>query len=223
MSVTDAVGGYGSGKEIYVFKTPETESYLPGDINNDKLIDHNDLTSYINYMGLRKGDADFEGYISKGDLNENGLIDAYDVSVAATQLEGGTVSSRADKVAGNIEISAAKRSYNKDEIVEITVKGINLKSVNALSFALPYNPQDYEFIDIQPLYMKEMENLTKDRLHTNGTKALYPAFVNVGNKETIEGNVDLFIIQLKAKRNIKFELKMIDGFLVDKNLNSFKF
>ena len=43
MSITEAVGNYGSGQEIYVFRVPETESYLPGDINNDKWVDENDL------------------------------------------------------------------------------------------------------------------------------------------------------------------------------------
>lgn len=87
LHVTESAGDYGSGREIYVFKVPGTESYLPGDINNDGKIDRNDLTSYINYTGLRKGDSDFEGYISNGDINKNGLIDAYDISVVATQLE----------------------------------------------------------------------------------------------------------------------------------------
>lgn len=217
--ISDAVGGYGSGRELYVFKVPGTESYLPGDINNDKLIDRNDLTSYTNYTGLRKGDADFEGYISNGDLNKNDLIDAYDISVVTTQLDGGVDRKRIEKIDGRVEISTSKRTYSKDEIIELKVKGTNLRSVNALSFALPYNPQDYEFIGIEPLNMKEMENLTNDRLHTNGVKSLYPAFVNIGNKEAIEGDSDLFIIKLKARRNIKFDLKIIDGFLVDKNLN----
>ena len=39
-------------------------------------IDRNDLTSYMNYTGLRRGDSDYEGYISKGDINMNDLIDA---------------------------------------------------------------------------------------------------------------------------------------------------
>ncbi|MDR1707639.1 MAG: DUF5110 domain-containing protein [Prevotella sp.] len=219
LAISDAIGGYGSGRELYVFKVPGTESYLPGDINNDKLIDRNDLTSYINYTGLRKGDADFEGYISNGDLNKNGLIDAYDISVVAIQLDGGVDRKRIEKIDGKIEINTPKRAYNKDEIIEIKVNGLNLRSVNALSFALPYNPQDYEFIGIQPSNMKEMENLTNDRLHTNGVKSLYPTFVNIGNKEALEGNSDLFIIKFKAKRNMKFDLKAIDGFLVDKNLN----
>ena len=197
---------------------PGTESYLPGDINNDKLVDENDLTSYTNYTGLRRGDADFEGYISNGDLNRNGLIDAYDISVVTTQLEGGADGVRGEKVEGNISISTPKRSYAKGEIIEVLVKGTDLRHVNALSFALPYNPADYEFAGIQPLGMKAMENLTNDRLHTNGVKSVYPTFVNIGEREALEGDCDLFVIRFKACRNVKFDLKMLDGFLVDKQL-----
>lgn len=224
LSVTEGVGNYGSGRELYVFKVPGTESYLPGDINNDGKIDNNDLTSYTNYTGLRKGDGDFEGYISNGDINKNDLIDAYDISVVATQLEDGVdESDETEKVSGSIEMSTAKRSYNKDEIIEVVVKGIDLKSVNALSFALPYDQQKFEFVGVQPVSMKEMENFTYDRLHTNGTKALYPTFVNIGNKPSLEGTNDLFILKLKAKQRVSFNLKMIDGLLVDKKLNVCKF
>ncbi|WP_316751471.1 TIM-barrel domain-containing protein [Pedobacter gandavensis] len=224
MAVTEGVGGFGSGRELYVFKVPGTESYLPGDINNDRLIDRNDLTSYMNYTGLRSGDGDFEGYISNGDINKNGLIDAYDISLVATRIDGGVnMDAKIDKVAGKLAISTAKQDYNKDEIIEVKVKGNNLKSVNALSFALPYNAADYEFVSIQPLNAKHMENMTYDRLHTNGKKALYPTFVNLGDKEALNGSTELFIIKLKAKRKLKFDLKAIDGLLVDKNLNSVTF
>lgn len=223
MAVTEGVGGFGSGRELYVFKVPGTESYLPGDINNDRLVDRNDLTSYMNYTGLRQGDGDFEGYISNGDINKNGLIDAYDISLVATRIDGGVNDSKIDKVAGKLSISAAKPSYNKDEIIEIKVKGTNLKSVNALSFALPYNAADFEFVNIQPTNVKQMENMTYDRLHTNGKKALYPTFVNLGQKDALNGTTELFIIKLKAKRKVKFDLKAIDGILVDKNLNSVTF
>ncbi|KUY20748.1 alpha-xylosidase [Elizabethkingia miricola] len=223
ISVEQAVGDYGTGRELYVFKVPGTESYLPGDINNDKLIDRNDLTSYTNYTGLRKGDADFEGYVSNGDVNKNNLIDAYDISVVATQLDGGVDEAKIEKVAGKLEITAPKQNYNKDEIIEVTVKGTNLKSVNALSFALPYNAQDYEFVGIQTLDTKKMENLTNDRLHSNREKVLYPTFVNLGKQEALNGNNNLFIIKFKAKKNLKFNLKSQQGVLVDKDLNSVNF
>ena len=223
IAVEDGVGGFGSGRELYVFKVPGSESYLPGDINNDHLVDKNDVTSYINYTGLRKGDGDFEGYISKGDLNKNDLIDAYDISVVATQLEGGAVAGKIDQIAGKLEIRTVKQNYDKGEIIEVLVKGTGLKDVNALSFALPYQAQDYEFTGIKPLAIKQMENLSYDRQHTNGDKAVYATFVNIGNKETLAGNQDLFILRFKSKRKVKFNLKTVDGFLVDKQLNVVKF
>lgn len=217
IAVTEATGDAGAGRELYVFKVPGTETYLQGDINHDGLIDKNDFTSYLNYTGLRKGDADFEGYISKGDINQNGLIDAYDISVVATQLDA-AIDNKTDTIAGRIEMSTTKLAYEKDEIVEIRIKGIGLKSINALGFSLPYNSQDYEFTSVQPLNMKEMQNLTYDRLHTNGTKALYATFVNLGHKEKLTGDMDMFVIKLKAKRSVQFNLKVIDGVLVNKNL-----
>ena len=223
ITVDEGVGNFGSGRELYVFKVPGTDSYLPGDINNDRLIDRNDLTSYLNYTGLRKGDADFEGYVSNGDVNKNNLIDAYDISVVATQVDGGASDDKIKSVAGSLLLSTPKQTYNKDEIVEITVKGKDLVSVNALSFALPYSTADYEFVGITPVGLKNMENFTNDRLHSNREKVLYPTFVNVGKQDALNGNETLFVIKLKAKHNLKFNLKPSDGLLVDKDLNSVKF
>lgn len=223
LSVTEGAGGFGSGKEMYIFKVPNTESYLPGDINNDGLLDINDLTSYTNYTGLRKGDADFEGYISNGDMNKNDLIDAYDISVLTTRLEGG-VESKEDslKISGAIKLSTDKENYLKDELIEIHVKGNNLQNINALSFALPYDPQLYTYEGTQTVNMKAMENLTNDRLHTNGVKALYPTFVNIGEKEKLIGTETLFILKFKAKKDLMLNLKMIDGLLIDQKLNIIK-
>lgn len=221
--VTKAVGDYGSGREIYVFRVPGSESYIQGDVNNDGKVDGNDLTSYMNYTGLRMGDSDFEGYISRGDIDGNNLIDAYDISVAATQLEGGVQPSDEEHVAGEVILSANGRSFKAGDEVEIRVSGRGMKAVNALSFALPYDQQLYDFVGIEAVAVKGMENLTNDRLHTDGEKVLYPTFVNVGDKPAVEGDVELFVIRLKAKGNVQFDLKAQNGVLVDKNLNRVTF
>lgn len=221
--VTKAVGDYGSGREIYVFRVPGSESYIQGDVNNDGKVDGNDLTSYMNYTGLRMGDSDFEGYISRGDIDGNSLIDAYDISVAATQLEGGVQPSDEEHVAGEVTLSANGRSFKAGDEVEIHVGGRGMKAVNALSFALPYDQQLYDFVGIETVAVKGMENLTNDRLHTDGEKVLYPTFVNVGDKPAVEGDVELFVIRLKAKGNVQFDLKAQNGVLVDKNLNRVTF
>ncbi|NLI36412.1 MAG: DUF5110 domain-containing protein [Bacteroidales bacterium] len=222
LSVTEGVGSYGSGRELYVFKMPHTASYIPGDINNDGKIDNNDLVSYTNYTGLRKGDPDFDGYISNGDINKNGLIDAYDISNVATALEGG-IKEECDslqKLSGNIVlVDSVAKEYAKDDIISITVKGTNLKAVNAFSFALSYDQNDLEYMGTQPIHAKEMENLTYDRLHKTGGKVLYPTFVNIGEKETLSGDLDLCVIRFKAKHHLKVNLKPANIILVDKYLN----
>ncbi|HTG55934.1 MAG TPA: discoidin domain-containing protein, partial [Niabella sp.] len=223
LQVTEGVGNFGSGREIYVFKVPGSASYIPGDINNDGKIDHNDLTSYTNYTGLRKGDGDFEGYISNGDINKNNLIDAFDISNVTTQLDGGVSLDSVGKLGGKLILTPNKASYKKGENIEIAVRGQHLGSVNALSFALPYVAEQYEYVGTQTISTGTMENLTYDRLHTNGTKSLYPTFINVGKKQLLNGSAELFIIKMKAKRDLKFDLKATDGILAGKDLDAVTF
>lgn len=219
LHLTEAVGNFASGNEMYVFKVPGTESLLQGDINRDKRIDENDLTSYMNYTGLRKGDSDFD-YVSIGDINGNGLIDAYDISCVSTELDGG-VRNSSDHVAGKLKLKPNKLTYAAGDLLEITVSGQGLHYVNGLSFALPYSTQELEYAGTEPLDMKEMVNLTYDRLHTNGRKALYPTFVNRGNNFLLEdGDHDLFIIKFRTKKAGKFSIKPTDGILVDRNLGT---
>ncbi|MGV3765976.1 MAG: TIM-barrel domain-containing protein [Chitinophagaceae bacterium] len=223
IAVTEGVGGFGSGRELYVFKVPGTESYLPGDINNDRVIDRNDLTAYLNYTGLRKGDGDFDGYISNGDVNRNDLIDAYDISVVATQLEPGENGYDQPKLNGRIVLSTPKKEYQQGETIQVKVTGTDLKAVNAFGFSLPYDPQELEYTGIQALQVNGMENFTYDRLHTNGARSLYPTFIHLGNKAPLAGSSDLFIITFKAKRKTKPAFKPGDGLLINKKLETLRF
>lgn len=217
LHIYEAVGGFGSGAELYVFRKPNTQGEIQGDINRDKRIDENDLTSYMNYTGLRKGDADYD-YVSIGDINHNQLIDAYDISCVAVELDGGAAQSN-DKVRGSIQLVANKTTFKAGDDIEIQVKGKNLHYVNALSFALPYNANLLAYKGITLQGTKEMVNLTYNRLHTNGQKALYPTFVNRGNNFLLdEGEPKLFIIKFKAKKAGKLNLNIKDGMLVDRNL-----
>lgn len=219
LAVSDAVGSFGSGRELYVFRQPNTEGRLQGDINKDKRIDENDLTSYMNYTGLRRGDADFE-YVEAGDLNGNGLIDAYDISHVATQLAGGVKHSRKDVLSGKLELSTNKMRFRAGEEVEVLVRGSkDLKGVNALSFALSYDPTLLEYVGTKTAGVEQMENLTYDRLHSNGVRALYPTFVNLGQKPLLSGDAELFVLRFRAKKAGQWTPRSTDGILVDRSLN----
>lgn len=233
-SVTEAVGSFGSGQEMYVFRVPGTECTYQGDINRDRRIDENDLTSYMNYTGVRRNrDADYD-YVSVGDINQNGLIDSYDASCACVELDGGVENSN-DHVAGALDfqlwkngaaakVGAKEISVSAGDELEILVTGRDLHSVNALSFALPYDHTLVEYAGIELIGMKDMVNLTYDRLHSDKTKALYPTFVNRGNSSLLEdGAPELFRLRFKALKAGKFSLDILDSMLVDRNLGTVTF
>ena len=222
MVVDKANNNYGTGRQLYIFKVPGTESFLPGDINSDGVIDDNDQTSYLNYTGLRKGDSDF-GYVSRGDVNKNGLIDAYDISNVSTQLNNGISNTLIEKVDGKLTLSASKNKYQAGDTLEIKVNGSLLKSVNAFSFALPYNGKLLECIGVKTINTKEMDNLTYNRLHSNGDRVLYPTFVNLGDQSALEGDGTILILLFKVKRFFKFNLDLQNGLIVDKYLNTVEF
>lgn len=222
--IEEAVGGFGSGQELFVFRRPNTDGELQGDINRDRKVDDNDFTSFMNYTGLRKTDADFD-YVAAGDLNQNGLIDAYDIAHVAVELDNPLgLSLAAKEVSGKIELLPSVRQYKAGEVVELRVWGKDLKAVNALSFALPYDADELEYLGTELKGMQEMSNLTYDRLHSNGQKVLYPTFVNRGQRPTIDtANAELFVLRFRAKKAGKFSLRHSDGLLVDRNLGVQKF
>lgn len=222
LNVTKAVGSFGSGRQLYVFRVADSEYYIPGDLNKDGRLDENDLTSFLNYTGLRKGDGDFD-YISIGDLNKNGLIDVYDISSVAIELESGVSSRRVAPVAGTVTVKADKTAYKAGDEVTITVSGKGMQSVNGISLAIPYDVAEYEYIGTEATGIPQMYNMTYDRLHTNGQKALYPTFVNLGEQRYAEGDGTLITIKFRAKKGGKFNLKPQDGMIVDKYMNVVKF
>lgn len=218
MDVKKALGDFGSGAELYVFRQPGTKVLIPGDVNQDGKIDENDLTSYMNYTGLKKGDSDFDGYISNGDINGNGLIDAYDISNVATLLEGGVTEKDMRQPAGTITYTYNKAAYQAGDEVTVTVKGTGLQAVNALSLVMPYDLKTMQYTKTDPVAVKDMRNMTYDRHHTDGSQVLYPTFVNIGQQPTIEGSATLFVIHFKALRAFRAPKTSAKGMLVSNNL-----
>lgn len=218
MDVKKALGDFGSGAELYVFRQPGTKVLIPGDVNQDGKIDENDLTSYMNYTGLKKGDSDFDGYISNGDINGNGLIDAYDISNVATQLEGGVTEKDMRQPAGTITYTYNKAAYQAGDEVTVTVKGTGLQAVNALSLVMPYDLKTMQYTKTDPVAVKDMRNMTYDRHHTDGSQVLYPTFVNIGQQPTIEGSATLFVIHFKALRAFRAPKASAKGMLASNNL-----
>jgi hypothetical protein len=219
MAITAARGNFGSGREMYIFKVPGSETVLQGDINHDGRVDMDDFTSYMNYTGLRAGDSDFDGYISGGDINKNGLIDAFDIATVGIAMHGGVKTYGMGTLAGTLDLVAPK-SITKGEEVKVIIRANGLSEVNAWSVAIPYDATQLKYVKTVPTGTLEMDNLAYDRLHKNGDKALYPTFVNTGNKAVLSGSGNLVEITFIALQSGSLNLQMKDVLLVDKKMNT---
>ena len=66
--------------------------------------------------------------------------------------------------------------------------------------------------------MEILKNISKDRLHSDGSKLIYPTFVNIGEQPAVEGTHDLFTIKLKTRKACKPSFKFSNLMMVDKFL-----
>lgn len=89
--------------------------------------------SYRNYTGLESVDSDFNGYVEKGDLNKNGVIDAYDISYVLRQLDGGIEIPDVEEIAGGLSLAVVnengKDTYLPYDTLTFTLKGQDLKTL----------------------------------------------------------------------------------------------
>ena len=105
----------------------------------------------------------------------------------------------------------------EDETVTLTIQGKDLKGINGISLCIPYDPTTLEYTgNTASTNTKEMYNMTRDRLHTNGQKALYPTLVNIGNGNVLDGDCELMQLTFKALRDADIKVNATDGILVDK-------
>lgn len=216
----ESVGNFIAMREFRPYKVDGTNGQVVGDWNNGGTIEEGDLTFLQNYTGLSSVDADWD-YVSMADLNFNNVIDAYDISYVASQLEGGVVPTDGGKVAGEVMLVPSKTSISANETFTVDVVGTGLSDVNAFSLEIPLEASEYEFVKTETtVATASMRNLSKIRMHSNNKQDLYVVFTNVGDNIKVNGTETIARITLKAKNDINFALAPTNALVVDSNLNS---
>ncbi|WP_285182284.1 hypothetical protein, partial [Mycobacterium tuberculosis] len=78
-------------------------------------------------------DSDFNGYVQNGDLNQNGVIDAFDINYVMTKL-GKTPVSKPDEKSpsGTLALQSDKTTYAPGETITLNLIGKDLTNVNSL-------------------------------------------------------------------------------------------
>lgn len=207
LTVKESVGSFFSARELLAYKVDKTNGFIVGDTDSSGSIGEGDLTFYQNYTGLKETDGDWQYIKAKhGDIDGNGIVDAYDLSYVASQLNGG-ISNPARGVDGKITILPSKTDIKEGDEVLLNVYGIGLKNVNAFSVEFPQDNDLFTIENAGSPTMKTafMKNFSKPRTHSDMSVDGYTLFTNVGKQDTLNGTGSIATIRIKAKQDFKWE------------------
>lgn len=195
-------GDFVSGRELLLFKRDGSSKAVLGDITNDGRVNEDDQTSLMNYAGLTANiDSDFNGYVQNGDLNRNGVIDAFDINYVMTKL-GKTPVTKPDEQApaGTLALEAEKQTYLPGETITLNLLGKDLANVNSLFARVPLTNPNVELVKVEPTQATaQMVNFSKTRTHGDNSRDLYLIFANEGQQKRLSGDQKLATITLRTK------------------------
>lgn len=221
--IKEAVGGFGSGYEFRPYRVDNSAVYPAGDYNADNKVDDGDLTFLQNYIGIKETDADWD-YVSRADVNYNGIIDGYDLAFISSQLDGGVVAGNTD-VSGNIVLIPSKTELKAGEEFAVKVYANNFNDINAFSMEIPFDTSKYALStggteDIKSTELtKEMLNYSKLLVKDN-TARMNIVFANRGNKTKITGTGVVAVLKLRAVADTAFDMVPSNAIAVNSDFDS---
>nr|WP_300899060.1 cohesin domain-containing protein [uncultured Acetatifactor sp.] len=191
--------------EMPVYKKEGTKGFAVGSTNGNATVTEGDYTNMKNYLGTSvKDGSNFTDQIQKrcGDINMNGIYDVYDYAYTMFHLDDGTTMT--GKPEGSIALVPESESVKAGETFTMTVLAKGALNVNAFGKVIDYNPAKLEFVSIEGNdSVKQMENLTVNKVYSDGTAYVNLAFANRGNKKLYNGSDELAVITMKALADVR--------------------
>ena len=164
-----------------------------------------DYTNMKNYLGTSvKDGANFVDQIQKrgGDINLNGVYDVYDYAFTMFKLDGGT--KQTGTAAGSVRLAPEKEEVKAGETFRIFVLAEQTENINAFGKVIDYDPENLEFISTEKAEgIASMEDLTVNKIYSDGTAYVNLAFANRGDKPLYHGDGQLAVITMKARTDLR--------------------
>ena len=221
VNVNQAVGDFVSGNEMLFYHQDGDEGYVVGDITNDGLINENDLTSFRNYAGLKRGDSDFEGYVERADSNKNDAIDAYDIYLVTHQMNQSKLYP-IRQAYGSLEWVTSQEEAKAGDEVKVVLRGNGLKNVQAINATYTIDGDRYEVVNDQVNTnnaLADMNNFSRVRSHSDNTRTVNAILVNDGGSQPIDAEkIDIISFTLRVKKDGPVDLSLEDPMLIGSNL-----
>lgn len=200
VEVIETKGNKFATHEMPVYKKEGTKGFAVGSTNLNETVTEGDYTNMKNYLGTSvKDGSNFTDQIQKrcGDINMNGIYDVYDYAYTMFNLDGGTAMT--GKPEGSISLVPGTESVKAGETFTVAVLAKDVRNVNAFGKVIDYDPGKVEFVSINGNdAVKQMENLTVNKVYPDGMAYVNLAFANRGNKALYNGSDELAVITMKA-------------------------
>lgn len=217
-NIKNSYSYYSGAAEISIYKEDGSGTKVVGDYNEDGQIDESDLIFFENYAGVKEGATMWESQVKKADLNQNGYIDAYDISFVSSQVDGGIVPTR-KHINGEIILEPSLKEVKKGETFTVDIMANRFVDINAFSFEIPYDVSKYEVVSL-PEAVDNINEMRNFSMNFEKEGYLSISFANVGNKNRINGNGKLATIEFIAKEDSIISLTGQNGLVVDSRLNT---
>lgn len=192
------------------YKADGTDVVIPGNYTGGDTVDDNDLTFVKNYMGVFQEDNDW-GYVSKCDINYNGMIDAYDLAFVSSKLDGGLTAPE-EYASGEVSVCANVSNIKAGDTFDVEVMGKDLKNIYAFHAMINIDTSLMEHTNCMGKCKKEViarsgeivdgfVNGSAVKADENGTKVVV-AFAGKGNTALINGDGQLAAFTLRALKDM---------------------
>ncbi|MFQ7312044.1 MAG: TIM-barrel domain-containing protein [Sellimonas sp.] len=200
LEIVQSIRNFFASHELPVYKKDGTKPFAVGSTNKNAEVSEGDYTNMKNYLGTSvKDGSNFVDQIQKrgGDINNNGIYDVYDYAYTMFKLDGGTKQSGTAE--GQIRLVPDKEAVKAGETFAIAVQAEEVSNLNAYGKVLHYDPAKLEFVSVdQEKAAEQMENLTVNKVYSDGTAYVNLAFANRGDKPLYNGSGQLSVITMKA-------------------------
>lgn len=219
ISILSSSGGFFSASELMPYKVEGTGSWVVGDVNNSGDLEDGDLVFFENYIGLNTADSDWDYVAALGNLNDNDIIDGYDLSFVARML-GTPVTNAEAGVDGKLMLVPSKTDIKAGDTVTVDVYGIGLKNVNSFFVEVPVDTSLMGMPQAaQPSVASiAMRNFSKVRTHTDNSVDNYIAFTNVGQQDLLNGSGTVATFSFTATADFTWDKVMSRAQLVGQDL-----
>src|SRR5699024_4473722 len=154
----------------------------------------------------------------KGDINYNGVIDAYDLMYVASHLGDEPLEETGQSIEGSLDVRPSKLKLEKGEPFTVDIIGSDLQDINAFGLELTFDTSKFKLVDDGISATDASEHML-NYSNRNGQRIM-AAFSNKGLQPTLEGDETIATITLEAREDTEFDASITRSLLLNTSFDT---